>query len=213
MGRRPLLPYEITPIGTQPPRPTPPLTQIVLSDTAWHTLTQRAITGGYVRKESSYPRGMIYYLQALTNPAQEWTDTRPDYLVELSTKLVDPAFDNQRRKYHEGSVTSLFSPELPLAERLTGPHHPIWWDPDLDGVRRKRTFILSQFPFTYYSMLALRFMIGDPYSSTFKTSVKTLAANAVEAIGRGSLTPSIEPINAHPPKSPPSRKRPVEIQW
>lgn len=187
-----------------------------MTDGAWDRHLAEATRLQYVRHGSLRPIGMVRYFQMLTTPHQTWTDTRPDYLIELSTRLMDPDLDATRRVHAQGSVTELWSPDLPPHPDPTyrpGPTHPVWWDPDLDGPRRRHCFWMDQFPFRYYAALALTHMIGDPYSRAFRTDPVALVSNALEAIGRQSLTPSLLLANPNPPRSKPRRNRPTEIAW
>jgi len=195
------------------PRPRQQTVYPMLTEGAWEHLRSRAITLGYVRAESQTAKRMALYLTALAHPSQTWTDTRPEYLIALSEALLDPSNDKRRRKDTEGSTTELFNPELPVATVPTGPMHAIWWDPDLDTRRVRRCFIRAQVPLNYLADLALVWGIGDPYHRVFQTSRIILFQNALEAIGRQALTPSIEFPNPNPAKSPVRKWRPKEIRW
>jgi hypothetical protein len=148
------------------PRPPPQLVYLYLSDAAYDRLVERAVTLHYVRSVSVRAKGLTAYLASLTTQGQIWSDTRPEYLRTLSAKLLDPAYDDQRRTQAEGSITSLFNPELPLAtpsRQAPGPQHAVWWDPDMDTTpRSRRTFVAAQFPVAYFADLALNWGIGSP---------------------------------------------------
>ena len=186
-----------------------------MTDGAWDHHLAEATRLQYVRHGSLRPIGMVNYFQMLTNPLQVWTDTRPDYLIDLSERLMNPSLDRTRRAFTERSITELWSPDLPPATRnyRPGPTHPVWWDPDLDTPRRRHCFWMDQFPFRYYANLALTHMIGDPYSRTFRTDPTALVSNALEAIGRQALTPSLLLANPRPPRGKPRKNRNVEISW
>lgn len=218
MGRHPRRPAEALVYDPERYRPRPPtqLVYLYISDEAYAYLVERAITLHYVRSVSVKAKGLTAYLASLVLQDQVWTDARPEYLRALSDKLLDSTYDNQRRTQVEGSVTSLFNPELPLAPAdrpPPGPRHAIWWDPDLAAKRLRRAFVVHQFPLAYYGGLALNWGIGSPNRREFDTRPAVLASNALEAIGRKTLIPAIEHVNPAPPKASVRRWRPKEIDW
>lgn len=141
------------------------------------------------------------YFTMLTDPRQSWLDTRPAHLIELSTRLLDPAQDHLRRKSTERTATYLFDPDLPPSSPKARPglKYALWWDPELyPGPRIQHMLVEAQFPLTYYATLALTHGITDPRSSEFQMSLIARASNALEAIGLGSLTPTFELYNPRP---------------
>lgn len=141
------------------------------------------------------------YFRMLTDPRQSWLDTRPAHLIELSTRLLDPAHDHLRRKSTERTATYLFDPDLPPSSPKARPglKYALWWDPELyPGPRIQHMLVEAQFPLTYYATLALTHGITDPRSSEFQMSLIARASNALEAIGLGSLTPTFELYNPRP---------------
>lgn len=206
--------YEAYDYQRKPPAPPPKTVNMVWTDEAFKYLVARATINQYVTPGTIKPRGLANYINSLTNPLIVYTDTRPQYLADLSLLLSDPRSDHRRRR-HARSVTSIFDPSLPYVPpgQETGPHHPIWWDPDLDTRRRGHVFVLHTFPIHFFSHLALLFQIGDPYHRHFQTNPVVLAQNALEAIGRRALTPSFEVPNAHPYKQPLRKHASKEIAW
>lgn len=220
MGRHPTHPGDLQPLP--PPSPKAPLFAIRLSNKAYAHLRERAERYGYVKTESERPRGLNNYLAiALAHPNQTWADTRPDYLVRLSERLLDPSQDANRRLGAERTATQLFSPDLPRpTQRLTsiqraGPRHAIWWDTEIyPGPRFGRMFVADKFPLDYFARLALEWGIGDPTLKQFQLAPVARAANALEAIGLGSLTPLMEVQNPFPPRSSKVRRSTFkEMVW
>jgi hypothetical protein len=221
MGRRPKLPYEV---AVRPDaRPSTIAVVVRLSDYAYNALWQEAVTYGYVKGASSRARGLVGYLYNLANPAQEWMDVRPQHLVDLSTRLLDPAYDLDRRRGAERTPTFLFDPDLQRAhpypprnttsgrmahrarasaERTPGARHAIWWDPDVTGPRKPRRLAGGDegLPVQYYASLAMRFGIAAPHARDLKPNhPMILASDALEAIGQGHLKPSVSFHNPNPP--------------
>jgi len=193
----------------------PPLVTIYLTEGAWNRHIHDAIQLMYVKEGAATAKGVVQYFQALTTPAQQWSDARPPYLQALSAMLLDPANDARRRNTTdaENLATYTFNTDLPLSRTQTGPRHPIWWDPETDSSGRlRRVFRLDQFPLEYYATLALTHSIGDPYHRNFQLTRTALASNALEAIGRNTLQPALRLANPHPRREK-LRRRGKEIEW
>jgi hypothetical protein len=186
-----------------------PIIHLRLSDRAYSTLRQRAELFGYVKPESITALGLPAYLASLTDPRQQWTDTRTPDLIALSSRLLDRSLDSQRRAQSGRNPRFLFDPDAPplrnpAPSRAPGARHAVWWDPDINLPRHPRSFTLPAFESTlqYFATLALTWGITDPRFRIFQTSLSQRAANALEAIGHQSLTPSIELHNPTPPRNP-----------
>lgn len=199
-----------------------------MSDRAWRAHLTRAIDYGYVKAAATNAVGIVSYFYHLANPAQTWTDARPPYLIELSERLMDPAYDHQRRKGAERTPTFLFDPDLPPAspglrphhrasERTPGARHPIWWDPDDTGPRTQRRLQGGPegLPVEYYATVACNFGIEDPRIIHLRLDKPAaLAGAALEAIGQGYLVPTLTFHNPTPPTYPHIRiHHTKELEW
>lgn len=157
---------------------------------------------GYVKVDSAPARGIINYFMMLTDQRQTWLDTRPDYLIALSTRTLDATLDHTRRKHAERTAAYLFDPSLPQAtnpSRAPGTRHAVWWDTEIHSQQREQhSFIEASFPLDYFADLALAHGITDPRGVNFQLNRPQRASNALEAIGLTSLTPTFELFNPKP---------------
>lgn len=197
-----------------------------MSQTAWNAHLARAIDYGYVKAASQNAVGIVGYFYHLANPGQTWTDARPAHLIALSERLMDPAFDHERRKGAERTPTFLFDPSLPspglrphhrATERTPGARHAIWWDPDETPARTQRRLQGGPegLPVQYYADLAITWGIEDPRIKHLRLdNPVALASSALEAIGQGTLVPSLTFHNPQPPSYPHVRiHRNKELEW
>lgn len=198
----------------------------MLSDVAWRNLRDMAVKYGYVKAASRQrSNGIVGFFYCLACPVQVWVDERPEWMVSLSQKLLDPTLDAHRRRHADRTPTYLFGPGLPTAHpdpqpesesrwpalppragaspRAPGAKHPIWWDPELVAARRQHRVQGGPegFPTQYYADLALTHGIGDPRHVHLPVDKPVLmASNALEAIGHGMLRPTLIFHNPSPPQ-------------
>lgn len=201
MGRRPSHPDD--PLPPSRARPRSKQLAIHLSPQAWRHLRSQAELYGYVKRDSQPARGIVnYFALGLGHPHQTFTDARPEWMIALSTRLLDPALDAQRHSGIEHSPTSIFSPDAgPIARSrrsAPGTRFAVWWDPDALAPREQHMFMEDQFPLDYFARLALTWGITDPRNRQFQLTPLQRASNALEAIGLQTLAPTLEVFNPIP---------------
>jgi hypothetical protein len=190
--------------------PQTPYKGYLVSTFAYDNLIDDAAQHGWLLHESLTTAGLVHYIAAVFNfphPAQEWVDTRPQYLIDESLRrlgLPTPA---------DPSSTPVPGPPSASAPRPQA--FGLWWDPDMisTGDRRIRNFSARAFPTDLMAQTATRLgIVCDPAHRVARLTPHSLCSTFLEAWGQRNITPTYQPTRPKPLRYR-NRKPKGDILW
>jgi hypothetical protein len=106
--------------------PQTPYKGYLVSTFAYDNLIDDAAQHGWLLHESLTTAGLVHYIAAVFNfphPAQEWVDTRPQYLIDESLRRLGLPTPPTRRPSPRPAVS--LSPTTTSVRTVVGPRHDI----------------------------------------------------------------------------------------